>query len=504
MGWYLLGRQYEEQGKEKKALYCYAKAGEVFEAYEKKKLPATVEKEAEQLAAAAVPSASHTDATDRRSDVEDHESDSTDEADEAARAVGNKVKTHSLSRRLRLAAILALLLAGILYSPSMHAPGQEAGERSQEEPTVTAAPTEPSGTHPVQAAKPAKLTGVVFIGKGSSEEEKKQKAGSLLLNPPDSGESVMLAEAPLSADKKWILWTTSPRPLLEVKQTQGGTTEIDYYDQASCQCTPDDGAQADKKASDWLAKEEERAVLRSAADAYQKEKGSLPTTAAALVGDYPRNRLSGLTAAMKELWPLLAAKGGTGATPSPSSSPASGETDSDGLSTPKASKTPAGSAPPASGAVNPHTPLEQPLEIIVDRRNHRLAVVSGRVILRNYPVGLGGKRTPTGVFEISEKVKNPNGRSDGDFGSRGMTLSATDYAIHGTNEPESIGKDESLGCIRVGKDDLEELFDLTPMGTKVTITDGKLPNELIRAKSRFHLPADAKETNPAKVYRWLD
>ncbi|KIL36953.1 hypothetical protein SD71_04370 [Cohnella kolymensis] len=98
--------------------------------------------------------------------------------------------------------------------------------------------------------------------------------------------------------------------------------------------------------------------------------------------------------------------------------------------------------------------------MIVDKSNHRLAVVSGNVLLRNYKVGLGGDRTPEGSFVISEKVRNPNGRSDGVFGSRGLALSDSRYAIHGTDEPDSIGTDESLGCIRMLQEDLEELYDL--------------------------------------------
>lgn len=67
---------------------------------------------------------------------------------------------------------------------------------------------------------------------------------------------------------------------------------------------------------------------------------------------------------------------------------------------------------------------------------------------------------------------NPNGRDNGEFGSRGMQLSDSNYAIHGTNEPDSIGKDESLGCIRMSRKDVEELFAMVPMGTKVQISQG--------------------------------
>jgi hypothetical protein len=84
-----------------------------------------------------------------------------------------------------------------------------------------------------------------------------------------------------------------------------------------------------------------------------------------------------------------------------------------------------------------------------------------------------------------------------------MTLSDTRYGIHGTNEPDSIGKDESLGCIRMAQDDLEELYDLVPLGTPVTIASGGLPAEIRVPAKRFRLPAVQDETNPLKIYDWL-
>lgn len=100
-------------------------------------------------------------------------------------------------------------------------------------------------------------------------------------------------------------------------------------------------------------------------------------------------------------------------------------------------------------------------------------------------------------------MKNPNGRDNGQFGSRGMTLSSTLYAIHGTDEPDSLEQDESLGCIRMGKQDVEELFDLVPMGTIVKIKNGTLPSEISESKERFKLNPSQDETNPGKVYHWL-
>ncbi|WP_438433087.1 L,D-transpeptidase family protein [Gorillibacterium sp. sgz500922] len=512
MGWYLLGRQYEESGKAKKAMFCYAKAGEIFEAYEKKKLPATVEEEAMRLDAAnapaddngapggAVPEA--TDAGEGRAAAR------TGTGAPSEEELPSTAK--SLSRRLRLAAVALLLAAGLLISPGLHAPGREAaappGESAEPAPSADSAKPSASPATPGTDSAARRLGGVQFLGKGAAKGEAERAAGSLLLQPPDSGEAALLAEVPVSADGKWLLWTLSPRPLVEAAGSGSGAAEVRYYDRAVCACEADDGAdQAAKRASAWLSQELERAVLRSAASAYREAEGKLPPAAEVLAGDYPHNRLSGLTDTMRRYWPVLSARQGTGGENDGGQSGPPANTASP--SPPGGSKSPSpaggGSPSPAVRADSP-TPLQQPLEIIVDKRSHRLAVVSGRVLLRNYPVGLGGKRTPEGVFAVSEKVRNPNGRSDGDFGSRGMTLSATDYAIHGTDEPDSIGKDESLGCIRMDREDVEELFDLVPLGTRVTIGAGTLPNEPVRAKSRFRLPAEAQETNPAKIYRWLD
>jgi len=52
-----------------------------------------------------------------------------------------------------------------------------------------------------------------------------------------------------------------------------------------------------------------------------------------------------------------------------------------------------------------------------------------------------------------------------------MGLSAKGYGIHGTNQPNSIGKAASTGCIRMGKLDLEELFAIVDVGDTVQIRE---------------------------------
>jgi lipoprotein-anchoring transpeptidase ErfK/SrfK len=43
------------------------------------------------------------------------------------------------------------------------------------------------------------------------------------------------------------------------------------------------------------------------------------------------------------------------------------------------------------------------------------------------------------------------------------------YRIHGTNEPETIGHDVSAGCIRMRNEDVVDLYERTPVGTKVIV-----------------------------------
>lgn len=90
--------------------------------------------------------------------------------------------------------------------------------------------------------------------------------------------------------------------------------------------------------------------------------------------------------------------------------------------------------------------------------------------IRTFPVAVGRPSTPTppGEWTIVQKALNPGGP----FGVRWMRLSIPwgGYGIHGTNNPSSIGKAVSHGCIRLYNSDVVELYDLVPIGTRVNIT----------------------------------
>jgi lipoprotein-anchoring transpeptidase ErfK/SrfK len=56
------------------------------------------------------------------------------------------------------------------------------------------------------------------------------------------------------------------------------------------------------------------------------------------------------------------------------------------------------------------------------------------------------------------------------MGVAAMTLHGTEYAIHGTNQPGSIGGFVSHGCIRMYNEDITDLFERASNGTKVVVT----------------------------------
>lgn len=87
--------------------------------------------------------------------------------------------------------------------------------------------------------------------------------------------------------------------------------------------------------------------------------------------------------------------------------------------------------------------------------------------MKSYPSGVGKMLTPTptGTYSIINKALNPGGP----FGVMWMGLNKPHYGIHGTNDPSSIGKVVSHGCIRMYNQDVLELSRTVPIGTLVTI-----------------------------------
>lgn len=105
--------------------------------------------------------------------------------------------------------------------------------------------------------------------------------------------------------------------------------------------------------------------------------------------------------------------------------------------------------------------------IDVSTSKHQLKLFNGNRLIKSYPIGVGKilSPTPTGTYTIVNKQLNPGGP----FGSLWMGLSKPHYGIHGTNKPNSIGKNVSHGCIRMHNHDVLELSSRVPIGTWVAI-----------------------------------
>jgi L,D-transpeptidase catalytic domain len=61
------------------------------------------------------------------------------------------------------------------------------------------------------------------------------------------------------------------------------------------------------------------------------------------------------------------------------------------------------------------------------------------------------------------------------LGARAMYLGNTVYRIHGTNQPSTIGKFVSSGCIGMLNEDVSDLFDRVKVGTRVVVLPGGSP-----------------------------
>lgn len=126
-------------------------------------------------------------------------------------------------------------------------------------------------------------------------------------------------------------------------------------------------------------------------------------------------------------------------------------------------------------------------KIEVNKSSHKLYLYNkyGKVI-KTYSIATGRTKslTPEGTFEIIIKINQPGwkGIPGGDpknpLGPRWLGLQVGGdngrmYGIHGTNQPSSIGKDASAGCVRMHSNQVIELYNTVGTGTLVWITANK-------------------------------
>jgi lipoprotein-anchoring transpeptidase ErfK/SrfK len=147
--------------------------------------------------------------------------------------------------------------------------------------------------------------------------------------------------------------------------------------------------------------------------------------------------------------------------------------------------------------------------LIVDTPHTYLYYVlgNGRAIRYGVRVGRDGF-TWTGVQKISRKAEWPDwhpptemierqpylprfmaGGPGNPLGARAMYLGSTVYRIHGTNQPSTIGKFVSSGCIGMLNEDVSDLFDRVKVGTRVVVLPGGPPPDSTTTASAAPMPA---------------
>jgi lipoprotein-anchoring transpeptidase ErfK/SrfK len=136
--------------------------------------------------------------------------------------------------------------------------------------------------------------------------------------------------------------------------------------------------------------------------------------------------------------------------------------------------------------------IEPPGTIIIDTPNTYLYLTTGHGKALRYGIGVGRDGfTWSGAEHISRMKEWPDwfpppemikrqpylprfmaGGETNPLGARAMYLGNTQYRIHGTNQPSTIGTFVSSGCIRLTNEDVEDLYGRVTIGTTVVVLPG--------------------------------
>ncbi len=127
--------------------------------------------------------------------------------------------------------------------------------------------------------------------------------------------------------------------------------------------------------------------------------------------------------------------------------------------------------------------------IIISTAERHLYLIQGGGRAIRYGIGVGRDGFQwQGLLNITKKAEWPDwtpppemiarqpylprfmaGGPGNPLGARAMYLGTTVYRIHGTNQPETIGRAISSGCFRLANGDIVDLYSRVPVGTKVTV-----------------------------------
>jgi hypothetical protein len=182
------------------------------------------------------------------------------------------------------------------------------------------------------------------------------------------------------------------------------------------------------------------------------------------------------------------------------------------------------SAATRSAAQSPtKSPIPPPARrMVVSLPDRKLALLENDRVVKIYDVAVGAPVSPSpdGEYQIAQRLENPTYYHPGvvigpgannPLGPRWIGLNVKGFGIHGTNHPESIGKNASHGCIRLRNRDMEDLFARVKVGDRVSLIaerndevarlfgaspDPAHPTQTIVAKSEA--PADPEADSPGE------
>ncbi len=122
-----------------------------------------------------------------------------------------------------------------------------------------------------------------------------------------------------------------------------------------------------------------------------------------------------------------------------------------------------------------NTKINKEYRILINLYERNLKLYIDEELYKTYSVAIGkpSTKTPVGEWAIIHKSKDWGGG----FGTRwlGLNVPWGIYGIHGTNKPWAIGGAVSHGCVRMHNSNVEELYDIVPLKTRVKIIGERIP-----------------------------
>jgi lipoprotein-anchoring transpeptidase ErfK/SrfK len=165
-----------------------------------------------------------------------------------------------------------------------------------------------------------------------------------------------------------------------------------------------------------------------------------------------------------------------------------------------------------------YTSHQTPGTVIIDTKNTFLYFVLNDAQAMRYGIGVGREGfTWSGEQTVARKTEWPDWRPPAEMlvrqpylprfmaggpgsplGARAMYLGETEYRIHGTNKPDTIGKRVSSGCIRLTNEDVVDLYERVKVGAKVIVlpaTAARRPSQGAPPDAAFRSPDPASPSN---------